>query len=190
MSGSLSDYRPTMIEATEAYLLVERWLGQHLDIMPVGSFGRNYRDNNVGFGRVGDVDLVVTGNAADLEDARDRMGHIFGYFKNGKPRNIGVIGRIQIDLFFTPIEVAGATELFYLLPHPLQFAVRKIAEVRGLSFGPKGVKDGDKVLETRYPSDVYKLLGIEPFGYAAIANPKIAEIPHRADREIANACAE
>ena len=162
MSGSLSDYRPNMAEVEAIHgVLTMPLLAFGCTTQLVGSTGRGGKTD------YGDIDIVVTMPATTLNHGaiESWIGNIFGLNKCGTPRLSGIIGQSQVDLFLTDYEIAGATILFYLLPFPLQVALRAVACARGFSFGPKGLhnRETGEILPTPFINNVYDALEVKAF---------------------------
>lgn len=168
MSGSLSNYQPTIREAEEAYLMVTSYLKnfQVLFFGAIGSFGRScYASHPDKDRRFGDLDIVVL-DPEGQEDVRGAIGRLFGYHKNGNPKSQGLIGRIQVDVWVTADKSEYAcTKLFFLLPRTLQISVRAIAAARGLKFSCKGLflRETNERLRTETSGEIYEAIGIQPF---------------------------
>ena len=171
MSGSLSEYRPTIEEANGAYAVMTSYF-ESLGVDTYGAVGSFGRRTEGGLrcelsDRVGDVDIVVSDPDGKI-GVRESLGLLFGYHKNGQPKSQGVIGRIQVDVWITDTkEEWYCTQLFFLLPRTLQIALRAIAAGRGYKFSCKGLfvrNDGDYYpVKIESQNDIYKKIGVVPF---------------------------
>lgn len=172
MSGSLTDYRPTIAEGNEIKVVVQRWLSFYATVKGVGSFGRHQYDEDQ-TQTIGDIDLLLVAHDGteescpnDLAKVRDMVGLLFGKHSTGTPVTSGIIGRAQVDIFYATPQTEVAVKEFYSLPRNLQIALRVIAAAKGYTLGPKGLRERDteRVISLFDRKGLYALLGMDaPF---------------------------
>jgi DNA polymerase/3'-5' exonuclease PolX len=94
-------------------------------IIPAGSFGRNCPD-------VGDIDLFVL--PASQESLHRWQMLEFGLQKNGKPAKVGIVDKVQVEIWEATMEDAGGILQFCMGSAELNIALRTIAKQQGLKF--------------------------------------------------------
>lgn len=172
MSGTLSDYRCTWEEAWAIRAMFDMYLSFHAGVSLVGSAGRKNKPD------FGDVDLIVTPKEGMEDSVTIDLSKIFGQKRTFPAQFQGIIGKTQVDIFMSTPETFAATYLFYMLPRSLQFAVRAIANAKGLKFGPKGLKKRgtDEVIPTPDLDSFWSTIGIPEFTQTEMAQAESYKI--------------
>jgi DNA polymerase/3'-5' exonuclease PolX len=168
MGGALTDYRPTLLEATEITDLFHGIFDARkiaVNIHPVGSFGRRMKSPGHNYSeRLGDIDLLISGHLEQMTVAKSIVGNIFGRNETGTPKASGIIGQSQVDIMWASWEEFAGAYIFYILPRELQRAVRTIAASKSCILGPKGfrLRDVPNPVPFTNESIIWHTLGMTP----------------------------
>ena len=159
MSGSLSEYRPTVDEAYSVCNAFSSFLSTD-EVYMVGSGARHaLRDD-----RVGDVDLLVSFKDGGEKDRLERrIGGLFGFCKNGRPKLSGLFGQIQVDLSMVKADSLIPARWFRIAGRALGLAYRIIAASQGMKLTQNGLfcRESGKEIFVKTDDEFFALLGIQ-----------------------------
>jgi len=154
---ALGGKRVTNDEAYSIFegLIVEHELGEKSqDIMLCGSARRKEI-------MCGDIDIVYIDD--ENNNFKAWLVSMFGYQKNGKPKNKGLVNGVQVEFYESTKEAWGSQTLMWTGSAYHNIKMRRVAKKLGYSMSQYGVKDstGKYLTLGMTAAEIFGLLGMK-----------------------------